>query len=350
MKQSSLLEVLETVLVVTVITALIWLYAEGETINTQTRTVKVRLVPPTAGLVVSTPGQASSETGVVELSTEVTIQASRGDWPRIAEWVRRETVDIEVPDPGSALSKEQQINLREALNLSALTDVNAFVKEVDPPNVSVRIQQLQDVPMGIRVEQGDLEISDVAPPTPKQERVTVTMPAEAAQMVQDQNLKLIARLDQLDPSTLDEDTQENPSVVLDLPPELQDMPFVKLNQERVVVTFIVRKVTEQIDLPRVQVRLRISDDITGRYQIRIDPENQRILRVTLRGPSEVMDRIGQDDSLVYASIQIKLADLTREDNHNAPLEIHVPEGVKVVATEPALSTITYTATPLADQP
>ena len=345
MKQNALLESLETILVVTVITALIWLYAEGETIATQSKKLQVRFVPPTAGLAVSIPGQPANETGIAEVTVTANIQASRGDWPRINDWVRENTIDLEVRTP-SADTEEQAITLRDALNLSSLTSINAFVKEVDPPDVTVRIQRLVQESMAIRLERGDLELSDEEP-TVTPSRVAVTMPANVAELVHERGLKLVARLDELDPATLVEDTQEVASVRLDLPTELQGLPFIRPGRDQVDVTFVVRKVTEEIQLPRVQVRLLVSDAITGRYDIQIDPENQRILSVTLSGPAKAIRRIEEDPSLVSASILIKLADLTNsEDNHAAPLNIDVPEGVEVTAVEPNLTTITYTATEL----
>jgi hypothetical protein len=344
MKQSTLLEVLETVLVVTVITALIWLYAEGETVGTQTRTVNVRFVTPTADLAVSVVDEDGT-TAVIPVSA--TIQASRGDLPEIAEWIRNnETIDIEVRTP-STDSEDQPIDVREALNQSALADVNAFVKEVSPANVSVRVQKLQDVPMAIRIEPGDLELSDKADEAPiaDPDVVVVTMPADLAELVRDQKLELIARLDQ---DELDEDTAQNASVDLDLPLELQNGPFVSLAQKSVRVKFIVRKINAETTLPRVQVRLLVSDDITGN-QIRID-ESQRFIKVTLRGPSNAIARIEADPSLVGGFILIKLADLTNVDNHAAPLDFIVPKGVEVVSTEPALDTVTYTVPELTDQP
>lgn len=350
MKKGTLLESLETVLVVSVIAALIWLYAEGETVSTQTRRVNVRFVAPTAGMAVSLPDQESSVVGGAVIDVQAAIQASQGDLPRIADWVRNETIDIEVNVPGSP-DEVHVINLQDVLNQSPLADINAFVKETTPETVSVRVQQLRTVDMGIRIQQGDLELSEEAPPIVVPDKVAVTMPANLAQQVSDQNIPLVARLDLLDPETLEQDTLNVETVELNLPPELLNQPHISPSMQRAEARFLVRKITAEYTLERVQVRLRITDDITGLYSIRIDPSSQRILRVKVRGPSEAIKRIENDPSLVRASILIKMEDLTNSaNNHTAPLDIFLPEGVKIVSVEPNLTTVTYTAEALNPQP
>jgi hypothetical protein len=350
MKKGTLLESLETVLVVTVIAALIWLYAEGETVITQTRRVNVRFVAPTTGMAVSLTDQESSVVGGAVLDVQAALQASQGDLPRIAEWVRNETVDIEVRVPSST-DEVQVINLQDVLNQSPLADLNAFIKETSPETVSVRVQQLRTVEMPIRIEKGDLELSDEAPPLIVPDKVAVTMPANLAQLVSDQSIQLVARLDLLDRETLEQDTLNVETVELNLPTELLNQSHVNLSRPRVEARFLVRRNTAEFTLERVQVRLRITDDITGLYRIQIDPSSQRILRVKVRGPNEAVKRIENDPSLVRASILIKMEDLTNSaNNHTAPLDIFLPEGVKIVSVEPNLTTVTYTAEALNPQP
>lgn len=349
MKKGALLEGLETVLVVTVIAALIWLYAEGETVNTVTKRVTVRFVAPTTGsTAVSLPDHESTVVGGAVIDVQAAIQASQGDLPRIVDWIRDETIDIEVHAPSSA-DEVQVINLQDALNQSPLADRNAFVKETIPETVSVRVQQLRTVDMPIRIEQGELELSEEAPPLMFPDKIAVTMPADLAQQVSEQNIRLIARLDLLAPETLEEDTQNVETVELELPPQLQNQPHVSLARQRTEVRFLVRKITDEFLLERVQVRLRITDDLT-RYHFQIDPSSQRILSVKVRGPIEAIARIKNDPSLVRASILIKMEDLTGADKGSAPLEIYPPEGVKVISVEPNLTTITYTYTLKGDQP
>lgn len=344
MKKGALLESLETVLVVTVITMLIWLYAEGETIQTEEREIQVRFVAPTTGLAITVSGQ---EPGTTTVRISATLQASRGDWDRITEWVRSETVEIEVNAPETA-DEEQTLNLLEALNRSPLAEVHAFVKEVSPQSVTVRVQKLVTVEMGLRIDPGELELT-ADEPTFSPDTIEVQLPTEDARMVEDFHLKLVARLDKIDADTLKEDTHNVVSVELSLPPELQNRPHIKLARESVDVTFLVDKLTEEIQRDRVQVRLTISDEITGLYQIQIDPDTQRFITVTLRGPKEAINRIKEEPDLVRAQIILKLSDLQDDASHAAPLYIDVPEGVTVVSPEP-IQMVTYTVTALTPQP
>jgi hypothetical protein len=349
MKKGALLESLETVLVVTVITMLIWLYAEGETIITDTRKFKVQFVtPPTSGLAISLPDQAP---GTTTITISATLQVSSGDRARIDELLRGGTLQIEVNVPTTD-DELQTLNLLDALNNSPLADMRAFVKEVLPASQEVRVQTLELVDMGLSIARGELELSTVKSEEPvfSPEKIRVELPSKDAALVRSQNLKLTAHLDRLDPDTLSEDTQNNVSVELSLPPQLQDKQHITLTQETVNVKFILDKLTEQIELDRVQVRLNISDDITGQYRIEIDPGAQRFIPVTLKGPEEMINRIKDEPDLIRAQITIKHSDLQEDPPHSAPLYIEVPQGVTVVSPVPTQTLITYTVTDLTPQP
>jgi len=340
MKKGALLETLETVLVVTVITLLIWLYAEGETILTENRTIQIRFVTPTTGLAITLPGSAPGNTTT---SVTASIQASSGDWARISEWARNQIVEIEVNAPPPEMNDDEQtINLLDALNNSPLADVRAFVKEVSPATKTVRVQKLEYVEMGIREDPGELELSSLPDeaPTFVPDKIRVQLTSVDAALVRSQNLKLTAHLDRLDPDTLAEDTQQTATVELSLPPELQNKPHIRLDQEVVDVTFILDKLTKEINLERVQVRLNISDDLT-KYRFEIDPSTQRFIPVTLKGPEEVINRIAEEPDLVRAQITIKHSDLQEPPPYSAPLYIDVPEDVTIVSPVPSQTFITY---------
>lgn len=351
MKKGALLESLETVLVVTVITALIWLYAEGETILTENRQITIQFVTPTPGLAITLPTGAPGNT-----TTQVTasIQASSGDWARISDWARNQVVEIEVKvPPADVYENEQTINLLDALNSSPLADVRAFVKEVSPNTKTVRVQKLEYVEMGIRAEAGELELSPLPDeaPTFVPDRVRVQLPSIDAELVRSQNLKLTAHLDRLDPDSLVEDTQKTASVDLSLPTELLNRPHITMDQDSVDATFILDKLTREITLNRVQVKLNISDDLT-KYNIEIEDTERFIPAVVLKGPEAIINRIEQQMSdevpggrdLVRAQITIKHSDLLEPEPYSAVLYIDVPEDVTILSPLPNQTFITYTVT------
>ncbi len=346
MKKGVLLESLETVLVVTVITMLIWLYAEGETILTHTRTIKVNFVAPTTGLAITLPGQAP---GTTTLNISATLQASSGDWARIDELLGSETIEIEVKVPATD-DEKQTLNLLEALNHSPLADVRAFVKEVVPATETVQVRTLEFVDMGLRIEPGKHELSSEKTEEPvfSPEKIRVEMPSKDAALVRNQNLKLTAHLDRLE--TLSEGTQQNVSVELSLPPQLQEKPHVTLTQETVDVKFILDKQTDQIDLEDVQVRLTTSDALTWQYRIEIVRTQRFLPVVTLKGPKEVISRIKEQPDLIRASIILRHSDLQEPPPYSAPLYIDVPQGVTDISPNPAETFIDYTFTERDPQP
>lgn len=357
MKKGALLESLETVLVVTMITMLIWLYAEGETIITQSRTVTVRFVPPTTDLVAITiPDQ---EPGTTTLKISAKLQASSGDWKRISDWLRNNTIEIDVDAP-TENDEGQTLNLLEALNNSPLAELRAFVKEVSPPTLTVRVQALEIVEMGLIAEYGDLELSTEPSeePTFFPSKVRVILPSNDAAYVRQQNLKLTAHLDRLDRSLLKEGTQQKASVELSLPTEIQNTPHITLDTDFVDATFILDERTRQIDLQDVQVRLNISDDLSGKYKFTIDEKQRYIPVVTLKGPEEIINGIEKQASqeiptgpdLVRAQITIKYSNLEEPEPFAAPLYIDVPDGVTLVSPLPNETFISYTATELNPQP
>ena len=354
MKKGTLLETLETILVVTVITMLIWLYAEGETVQIHERVITVRFVAPiTKGLAITVPNQ---EPGTTEINVSATLQASSGDWDKIKEWVSSETIEIEVDTLASGVTDEQQtLNLLDALNNSSLAEVRAFVKEVSPPSVTVRVQKLVTVEMGLRVNPGKLKLTADAPTffvdNIQIDKIEVELPTEYAKLAED--LKLIARVDKLDPDTLKEDTHNVCTVDLSLPPQLIDRPHVTLTRESLEVSFLVDKSNKEIELDRVQIRVSLSDDLTGDYDFKIDPDTQKFIPVTLEGPEEIIDRLAKDiktqPDLVRASIIIKHSDIQGDGPHAAQLFIDVPQGVTVVSPDPS-QTVTYSVTELPTQP
>lgn len=341
MNKGVLLENLETVLVVTVIAVLIWLFAEGETVEPLTKTVRVEFITPHKDLAVSVQGAAQ---GSAVQEVEVTFQVSQSNKRKIEQMIRDQTVKVEVQDPKDA-GPEQTINLKDELSRSSLADLGAYIQKTEPQTVAVGVMTLQTVSLGIEAVLGELELSD-HPPTFSPAQVRVTLPQRLADLARDRDLKLLARLDELDASQFQEDIQEVRKVRLSLPTELAS-PHAVFSPKSTEVTFVVRKLTKQITLEGVQVRLMISAEFAGKYPALIDPQ-QEFQRVTLKGPTEAIDRIDANHDLVVAFLLLKSSDLNEPGDHSAPLDILVrtTDRVQIVSPLPLQTMIDYTVPPL----
>jgi hypothetical protein len=341
MNKGTLLETLETVLVVTVIAVLIWLFAEGETIQPVTKTVAIEFVAPNATLAVEVNGEpAENRTQEVDIN----LQVSRSNRSKIEEFLQgQQAIRIEVR-PTNNGDPEQIIDLKNELSTSALAERGAYIQSTDPPTTAVRLIELRTISLPIEPLLGELELSEEAP-TFSPAQTQVTLPKDLADLAQAKGLSLSAMMNELDASSFVEDLQYVRKVKLTLPAELAS-PYAKFNPNT-EVTFLVLKRTSDLTLKQVQVRVAISDLWTGKYQIQIDPD--RFIEVQLRGPAEVIDRIDKSNELVWALLKLNSDDLTQGE-HQAPLYILVPEGVTVVSPEPLQTMIDYTVSLTAQTP
>jgi len=340
MNKGALLETLETGLVVTVITVLIWLFAEGETIQPVTKTVDIEFVAPNTTMAVEIDGEP---TATQLKKVDITLQVSRSNRGKIDQYLREQAIKIEV-QPTEAGTTVQVINLKDELAASPLTELGGYVQSTDPSTYAVRLIELRTIDMPIVPLLGELQLSEEAPKF-KHEIIPVTLPKDLADRAVAEGLSLYAMMNKLDTSSFVEGNQFTRNVKLELPPELEN-PHAKFDPNN-VVTFIVLKRTQDITLPQVQVRVAISDLWTGQYQIEIEPE--RFIEVDLRGSAEVIEDIGQNNELVWALIKLNSDDLA-EGTHQAPLNIFVPEGVAVVSPKPLRTMIDYTVSPTVETP
>jgi len=341
MNKGDLLETLETALVVTVITVLIWLYAEGETIQLVTKTVDIEFVAPNATMAIELNGKPA-DARVKEV--DISYQVSRSNRSKVEQFLReQQAIKIEVRTNGEGGS-EQIIDLKDDLSASPLAEMGAYIQSTDPPTATVRLIELRTVTLPIEPLLGELELSEEAP-TFSPAQVELTLPKDLADLAQAKGLSLNALMNELDASRFEEDTQNVRKVRLGLPPELAS-PHARFNPNT-EVTFVVLKRTHEITLDRVQVRVSISDAWTGKRQITID--TQQFIEVQLKGPAEVIDRIDETNELVWATLKLNSDDLT-EGDHQAPLNILVPEGVTIVSPQPLQTMIDYTVSPTAETP
>jgi hypothetical protein len=286
-----MLRQVQTYLVVTVVTVLIWILAESESVRTETLRTDVVLTADGEGrrMIQIEPDQDFS--GVVLLRLE-------GATGKIDALTRelRSALRLSPPMPGlPAEPGEHRIDLRTVLRaFPAIRDSGVTLAEVDPPFVNVRIDDI--VAREARVVVKTPEAAVVGTPTSSPSSVTIRMPSRlAAQLSLTLEVSAVIGPDVI--AALPEGKFATvPNVTLVLPDSVRTGPgseFVQVEPPQVSVNLTPRSREAQKLLPSVPVQFVIPTTEYARWDITIQETERSISDVLVSGPSDLIDQIGK---------------------------------------------------------
>lgn len=297
---------LKTALLVTLVTILIWVFAEAESLTRKNVRVEVLLDPEPDGnrLVDVVDGQGWQKRAdvVFEGSTAAVTEA---------EAVGRRPIRL-LPgmegfpsDPG-----EQTVDLFAALReLPELRNKGVSIVRVDPPNVRVRVDQLvsREVKVIAVVPGSELD----GQPEIKPGTVTLRLPAGEAEALTPTSA-VRARVSPESVTKLVPGRHETVSnVVLELPIELQHSRRIRIEPSRADVSLTLRSRAATWTLPNVPVSLVLAAGEYARWEIIIPDEDRFITDVKVTGPVDLIDQIKRSDVTVAAQVLLSFEELER---------------------------------------
>ncbi|MCC6284920.1 MAG: hypothetical protein IT439_06395 [Phycisphaerales bacterium] len=284
-----------TIVLVTLVTLLVWAFAEGESLRSDTRqNVRLR-VTATPDLTVSLTG--SEWTGVIR-----TLRV-QGPSTSIAKVLDRVSGGIEIV-PGRDVSGdpgESTINLREVLSRHPdFAGTGVRVQEVEPATLALAVDRMVSLEARVVVPlpPGDSAFSAQANPA----TVRVSVPQR---LLASESFKGFAAAPEVrvrvPADALDDITPSAPLVLsaaeLAMPQEVA--PGVRIDPRSVRVT-ITRRVRESSKvLTTVPVHIRLPAVIASTYEIQVEPDSETVDEVTLTGPSDLVDQTGLGGSFQY---------------------------------------------------
>lgn len=333
MNKVKLLQKLETYTIVTVIAVLVWLYAEGENVVTESATITVQFV--------SGPEVLVEPTTLNNVSIKFESSTSKLADVRAAA-TRPIKVNV-IPDPQN---RDQQVNLRDRLQDStAFSELRVVITEVDPARPTVRVELLKtrnDVEI-IVPPQSDLDL--VGPPLVNPAKVAVqvpegyTRPADGGTPLVDlDKLVLAVRLSDIkDLAAAPKGVPLTREVPVTLPDNLRLYPNITITPPRVTVTLTIRKQTATGKVPSVPIRVIMPIVEANKYEVIPEP-NQSFLPedVELSGPRDVIDKIVAKELPLSADLRLSSAELDQGITSKL-LEINRPAGVDLVSPPPRLT-------------
>lgn len=330
-ERSSWWSKLQMYTIVTVITALIWLYAESENVKPyDPMPIGVQFVAPPGQNLVVDPASPQQVT--------IQVRCATSQYAALERLIRQGPVPLPVEeDPGRPL---QVLVLRDRLAASPIGGLGVHIEGVRPETVEVYVEASRDVQMPVSPDAlvpPDVQLA--VPPMIDPPAATVRMPVSVAREVGD--LRLEASLDPATLNGLAENVPHDVNVPLRLPQALRDRlrtpGAATITPSQVRATIAIRKKTDTLKLTSVPILLLGPWSELNRVSIAVESD-QRVVseEVRLTGPADVIDRIRKGEIKVWAELQLT-ADELESGITSKQLHIRVPAGVTVDSPIPQVN-------------
>lgn len=319
-----------TLLIVTAVALLVWLYAEDANVNTYAQqSVRVQFVLP------------SGAEGLIDPSEPITVlvdfDGSNGQYQQFDQ-ARDEVFRVTLPVDQSLDLQTMDIDVRgEIEQAERLAELGINVKQVVPERVSVTFEKYVDVQLPIRIVQDTGSIKLAAATFTESEqapRVRVTMLASTALQMQD--AVAIALIDEDAVASLDKGiSQQLNGVPLILPDAIANLPR-SISSVDLLVTVANDRDTVQID--RRTILLSYPPSINERYIIELEESDRFITAFELEGPRDQIALLKADPTSkdVWASVRLSNeeadAAVANDGQISKSVDIIAPRGV-VLASE-----------------
>lgn len=312
---------LKTILLVSFGAALIWVWAEAESLRSVRALSQISFAPPPNGSFDDRVVVSTGETVAVRIegSTSAVDAAERA----LAR-VRFELGQGGIPSqPG-----EHEIDLQSVLRARPEIDgLGVSIAAVDPPSITLRIQEFVTVDLPVRADLGGIEAQGevtIAPPT-----VAVRVLASHAARLGD-GAFATAGVSEPDRERLRGPGPQTITTQVRLPQALQGVAPLRVTPESVRLTFTPRALVEEYVIASVPVWVSLPPTEGTRWNVQVvDP---LVRNVTVRGPGEVIEELRSRRLVALAFVMLTSDELEAGITSKAAVFAPVPS--ELLATGP----------------
>jgi hypothetical protein len=295
---------IKTILLVSIITLLVWVFAEAESL--QRRDVRVELL-----FVSDAPSERFVEIadegyrGVVSVS----LSGSATVISESEELTRGGALRIVVGTPAVPASPgENLIAVREALRtLPQFGAAGLTIDRVEPATLRVRVTPLDVRDARIKVDVGEAELDGV--PEARPVNAKVYLPKDQAPSGP---IEVSATLRPEDLNRLVSGRRETvPQVRLELPAALRRLPGARIEPANASVTLAVRSRQATTELSGVPVQVRLAAGELSRWEISIPEQDRFLPKVKVSGPADMIEQVRRGEIKVVAAVSLSFEELER---------------------------------------
>jgi hypothetical protein len=286
---------------IAIVTLVIWLLAESESLRTEKVRVEVQFgADPATNRLVSTVGDFNG-------TVTVRLQGSNARVDALAAALRK-SIRLEPGMEGvSADPGEHAVNLEAALRaLPLVRDSAVSLSEVEPATVTILVDSLVTRDIAVKVVIPEGQVVDGAPEA-SPATVQVTYPKSAARDLPPE-ATAIARLDASSLAQLPDGRRGTlNNILLELPEPVWSMEGVKLTPAQVSVTVRLRSRVDVYTIPSAPVQLRLPVEAAGKYDL--DTDTTELKDIAVVGPLDLIAQIKSGRLVPVATIPLSAQEL-----------------------------------------
>lgn len=313
-------EQIPTILIVSLVTLLVWLFAESRTLRVETFTVPVEI-------------DQGGRTLVFRLTEDT-------EWHAVAEIelagpagliddIRGPALDGITLELGDELPNEpgvRSVDLRDAIRRDdVFAESGVTIRRVTPDLIGLQIDRLETVLLPVEVDLAGVETA--GPVTVEPAEVEVRLPAA---FTGGGTLRAVAKIETARLSTLTPgrraELSQTPIELTGLPEEIWGFRLV---DARVTVSLTLRARTQSLQLAELPVFVEMAPSDLALWAVEIPPEDRVLSGVTLTGPGAVIERVRRGEIRPRAVVSITSEDLENGIERAEVAVVGLPPGVVV---------------------
>ena len=319
-------------LMVSIVTVLIWLYAEGENIKTYEMDLPIQFIAATGQNLLIKPSRP-------DINPHLTLQCSSAQKVQLDQLLVGSPLSIPLSEDPNAPGGNQQLLLKQLFtSLPVFANLSVNITEVKPAQITVNVKKLQTIKLKIQeVTEGDSQIQDVViePAT-----ATMYLPSDLFNNLTERDV-IQARLSKqlLDQLTLNQ-THTLKAVQL-LPPQTVRTEDVRIQPPTAKVTFTLTRQAKTLTISSIAVRFVLPAASMNQYQVSLVNDEDKFIRaVKLTGPNDLIDQISERKIKIWADLKLEADDLAKgvgKESIAIVPHIQKPDAVKLVEAPGAIN-------------
>ena len=300
MRKGSVLDLIQTFVIVTIVTLLVWLFADTQIVKVyENQQLWVEFFSPNEDLVIEPANEKDRIPALVLLS----YRASSGEKAELDKRLSN-TIRIEVSEKPD--EPEQTIILKEEIDKALTNKRGLTLIKTEPPTLRLIVERLQTEELPIEIDLQDVrEIQFHKYPIAEPDTVKMTIRASLAQELQ--GLKAIAVLKKSDLTTEVGVEHTVPNVPIQMPETLKGR-WTDRKPSTVAVNYAILERADTELVKTVPITLMGPPPLFDEFKIEVS-ESERVLELNLRGPADIIEDIKTDQTKIHAVIWLKRSEV-----------------------------------------